>query len=804
MIFKRTHKVGNKEFFVPQYSIFIPSIDKNGKVRLKKVLNFSVHYNTDVVRISHPKFGSFLATKDHSLLVYHKKTGEIFKASPNLLKTLKDIEDDLYLISYKHPISQITSIEELETDIEELELIPIHQVKIEDRNESKTTYDFTVDDFKTFAIDSGVFVQDTVAIYMPLTKEAQQEARRKLFRKTKSIATGSSLFELEQGMILGLYLLTRNEKPNIRTALNRPKTLEYDSLYKFLMEDPDHAYITVHYSSVKTNNKTIRTTLGRILVNLALPPHIPFIDQTLDKKSLKNLMHMLSQNLNESELLKVFDQLRFLGFKFVTRCGISMPLSVLKIPKELKMEAQKVRSMTPEKGIRYIQEVLLPKLKEYVKKHAPQTYILFDSGARGSWSDLLQMVLIKGYVEDAEGKVVKIPITKGFVDNLNAEEAFIIAPSARVGIINRSIRTAEGGYLTRKLVNACATTKIDFNLKDCKTDKYLEITLYDEDWAKAVIGRYLHDKTLITEDNYKQFIGKTVKLRSPIFCKSPKICLTCYGELYKLLSTEDIGIESAQIVGERGTQLIMKTFHTGGLAELKDIPRVVTQHPHLYQEGDKIFTKSPCKVIIPKDSEYKLYEDKVILETGIAIIEFSKDLSVYEIDLMDESYSLCFKNFLKIKVQEDEVILFYDADQEIAELELLSHGFGQTLTLANKLFERTLCRECDIKETLEKIFSLYKATGRKLIHFEIILSNMVRSKSNPYLPFRLSNDKDYIILGVSKVPFFTSPFLAFIFQNIGKAIETGLIAPNIQQTTMSDLEKLVLQGHLLEKDKKQK
>ena len=786
-LFEKIYTSPNEDKYIPKQDLYIPAISESGKIELKPIEEFSVHKHTKCYEIKHKSFDSFIATEDHSLLVYDKNKKLVRKISPKQLKDLSD-KSHLFLIKHKNP-NTIRPNESYDISID-CDLIPVSEVEITEVG-YKDTYDFSVKDYPTFMLSNGVFVQDTIAVYMPLTIEAQKEARQKMFRKTKSVATGGSLFELSQGMILGLYLLTKEGKPKKLTTF-RPKTFDYDYLYDLIIKEPDLAYLDTTYSGPKTE-RPIRTSLGRILVNQALPKQIPFFDKTLNKGNIKELFNLLVKYLNDDELLITYDKLRKLGFEVASRFAISFPIKELVIPIDLKKETQKLKEMDPDTGMRYINEVLLPKLKDYVKKHYPQVYAIFDSGCRGSWSDLMQMVLVKGYVEDPEGKVVKVPVAKGFIDNLNAVEAFIISPTARAGIANRSVRTAEGGYLTRRLVKAAANIKIDFKKKDCGTNRYLEIPIKDKYWANAIIGRYLDDGTLVTDENYKSFIGKTVRLRSPIFCKSPKICLTCYGELYKLLTSDNIGIESAQIVGERGTQLIMKTFHTGGLAETKGIPQVIDHsNPNIYQNKMSIIVKSPCKVVISKETAtYKLFEDRVLFEDGVVVIYF-KDGTYYEIDLQDSTYAIEFRNFLDMKAKEDQVILYYDGNQEIAELELMSAGFAQVLQMANKLFERRICKDCDITETLIQIFELYKTTGRKLIHFEVVLSNMVRSKQNPYIPFRLSNDDEYVILGISQVPFYTSPLLALAFQNTGKAIETGLLFPDNVTTQESDFEKILL------------
>ena len=801
-IFKLISKDLQVDHYAPQYDIYIPAISEDGKIELKQIEEFTVHKKTPTMivyhNVQHKEFSSFYVTEDHSLLVYDEELNKVYPVKPYDLKKLKKSEkkDKLFFIKLKEAIKSLDDEFDI-NDSSKCKLIPIKEIAIVSDG-IQDTYDFTVKDYKTFATSEGLFVQDTMAVYMPLTVEGQKEAKEKMFRKARSVATGGLLFELAQGMILGLYLLTVDKKPKKQVAFS-PKSLDYDYLYKVIKENPDLAYVDVVYSGPKVE-KPIRTTLGRVLVNQLIPKQVPFFDRTLNKKNIKALFAYFNKYLTDDEILETYDKLRKLGFEFASRFAISFPITEMKIPLDLKKLVEKLKDMDPDSGNKYIKDVLTPKLIEYVKKNYPQVYAIFDSGSRGSWSDLVQMVLVKGYVEDAEGKVVKVPVTKGFIDNLNAVEAFIISPAARRGIANRSMKTAEGGYLTRRLVKAAANIKIDFNLNDCGTDEYLTIHVKDKDWAQALIGRWTSDDILITEDNYEEFVGQTIKIRSPIFCKSPKICKKCYGELWKLLTSDNIGIESAQIVGERGTQLIMKTFHTGGLAETKGIPTVVdTSNPDIEQKGDKIIVKKNCKVIINKDDcDVNIQEDRVLLREGIATIEF-EDGTYTEVDVQDPSVAVQFINFIDFKAKDPYVVLTYESGQVIGDVELMSASFGSVLEEANRLFERRICKECSVEETLTKIYDLYKSTGRKLVHFEIILSNMTRAKSNLYVPYRLSNDKEYTIIGISQVPFYTSPLLALAFQNIGKAIETGLMFDSKVELPESDFEKILL-GEFVKKE----
>jgi DNA-directed RNA polymerase subunit beta' len=184
----------------------------------------------------------------------------------------------------------------------------------------------------------------------------------------------------------------------------------------------------------------------------------------------------------------------------------------------------------------------------------------------------LQLVLTRGFVSNFEGEILSTPIKSSLIEGLTEEEFFYSTYGARKGLLDVALNTGTSGYLSRKLIFACANLQLDPTLDDCGTTDFLEVRVTTQRKARMLIRRYMKtgdSLTLIDKHNFLSLIGKTVEIRSPILCQSDKICRKCYGDLYKTINTKFIGIIAAQTLGERSTQLVLRTFHTSGSAKIK-------------------------------------------------------------------------------------------------------------------------------------------------------------------------------------------------------------------------------------------
>lgn len=420
-----------------------------------------------------------------------------------------------------------------------LKLIPISEVNISYDSSKTEAGDFTVEDYFTFATSDGIFVQDTISIYRPISNNTIEELKDKMISTKNLINVSDShlTFKPSQDIVLGIYLLTSG---NI-------KGLNYD---------------------VKFKGKKIKKYFE--LFNKVLPENYPLVLKTIDKKELIYILEDISENY-EKYAPEVLDQIKILGFKYATLYGCTMSLNncVIKDSKEIK------EKIFDKKNTNIDQLHLLSEenLKNILRDRFKYSYLI-DSGSRGTWDQVKQLILSRGFISNFKGEIINKPIKNGLIDGLNPEEFFLSSYGSRKGLLDVAINTGTSGYLSRKLIFACINLLIDFENEDCETEKTLNVFVENEKKAESLIYRNYIDEQgnvkNIDKKNYKEIIGKNIKLRSPIYCKGKNICKTCYGNLYKYLNSKFIGILAALALGERNTQLVLRTFHTSGSAVIRD------------------------------------------------------------------------------------------------------------------------------------------------------------------------------------------------------------------------------------------
>jgi DNA-directed RNA polymerase beta' subunit len=369
------------------------------------------------------------------------------------------------------------------------------------------------------------FDGDQMAVYVPITPEAKQEVIEKMFvtRNFFSPSNEKLTTTPNQDVILGIYFVTMEKTP---------------------VEN------------------------GRDLFQKCLPPDFRKINQTIKKKELLEILDEIKENYPSEVVASTLDGVKRLGFKFATHIGTTMSIEDFRV-EESSVIKSKIYGNKKTKD--QLVASLDRRLDEYLKRRFKYSYII-ESGARGSWDQVKQLVLTRGFISNFEGEILPIPIKSSLLEGLNEEEFFYSTYGARKGLLDVALNTGVSGYLSRKLIFACANLQLDKELDDCGTEDFLNIRVTTDRKARMLVRRYIkHEKglKLITKENYKELIGEDVEVRSPIFCQSPKICKTCYGDLYKTLNTKFIGIVAAQTLGERSTQLVLRTFHTSGSASIK-------------------------------------------------------------------------------------------------------------------------------------------------------------------------------------------------------------------------------------------
>ncbi len=476
------------------------------------------------------------------------------------------------------------------------------------------------------------FDGDQMAVHVPLTLEAQLEARS-LMMSTNNIlspASGEPIIVPSQDVVLGLYYLTR-EKVN---ALGEGKVFvsaqEAQNFYESGHLDV-HAKIKIRmpYAEDGTEGATlVETTVGRAILAEILPKGMPFsqINRTMTKKVITKVIDLCYRKFGLKETVIFADKLMYTGFKYATRSGVSIGIEDMVIPddkpsiietadNEVREIESQFRSGLVTNGERYnkvidiwsrtnelvaksmmakiaTEEVVNAKGDTVRQESFNPIFMMADSGARGSAAQIRQLAGMRGLMAAPDGSIIETPITANFREGLNVIQYFISTHGARKGLADTALKTANSGYLTRRLVDVAQDVVITEDDCGVETGILMQPLIEGGDIVEPlherVLGRVVASDvfipnqeepvvkagTLLDEDWVEQLERKSVDqimVRSPITCQTRfGLCAKCYGrDLARghLVNTgEAVGIIAAQSIGEPGTQLTMRTFHIGGAA----------------------------------------------------------------------------------------------------------------------------------------------------------------------------------------------------------------------------------------------
>ncbi len=552
------------------------------------------------------------------------------------------------------------------------------------------------------------FDGDQMAVHLPLSPEAQAESRYLMLATNNLLKPqdGKPVAVPRLDMILGSYYLTMvlDGEKGEGTYYKDPD----EAIMAFENHDVGiHAKIFVRISKeidgeIKT--KKVETSVGRIIFNQGIPQDLGFIDRKEDpfqyeisfpvmKKSMGTIIERVIRTHGLTESAEVIDYIKALGFKYSTLAGITFSMSDVQVPEAkkglLKEADQMIENIRKQyaRGIitndeRYgevikVWESTTNKVSNAMEENFDELnpiYMMVKSGARGNMSQLRQIAGMRGLMASTTGKAVEIPIKSSFAEGLDALEYFISAHGARKGLSDTALRTADSGYLTRRLVDV--SQDIIVREHDCGTHE--GIMTYDikdgnqiiEKMEERLLGRYvvedvynpetnelIVDKdTMITEAIAEKIVNagiEKLEVRSVLGCRSKHgVCQKCYGmglARRDLVSIgEAIGIIAAQSIGEPGTQLTMRTIHSGGVAGVADITQGLPRVEELFEarkpKGLAIIseiagtvkikeTKKKKEVVITSSDNSKTYtipfgskmkvRDGDIVEVGQPLIEGS-------------------------------------------------------------------------------------------------------------------------------------------------------------------------------------
>ena len=545
------------------------------------------------------------------------------------------------------------------------------------------------------------FDGDQMAIHVPLSPEAQAEARYLMLSVNNLLKPqdGKPVTVPTQDMILGSYYLT------MQIDGEKGEGMYFKDVDEALMayQNGDvglHAKVKVRMSkkmpdgTIKT--KPINATVGRLIYNEGIPQDIGFVDRTDPEKEFdleidfpvikKNLGTLIAKCINKhgfSETAEVLDFIKATGYKYSTIGAITVSVADVAVPeakKEILDEAEKHKDEILKqyrRGLitndeRYnevikIWEKATADVAEAMKNNFNELnpiFMMAQSGARGNMNQLRQIAGMRGLMANTSGKAVEIPIKSCFREGLDVLEYFISSHGARKGLADTALRTADSGYLTRRLVDV--SQDIIVREEDCGTTEGIEVTdIKDgnqviEKLQERLVGRYpLEDikdpKTgeilattddMITDKLSEKIVNAgitKVKIRSSLACRAKHgVCRKCYGmslarrEEVKL--GETVGIVAAQSIGEPGTQLTMRTFHTGGVAGgdiTQGLPRVEELFEARKPKGLAVITEIAGKVTIKEDDKRKEVTVTGKDDSKSYTINFGSKLKVKDGDILE-------------------------------------------------------------------------------------------------------------------------------------------------------------------------
>ena len=496
------------------------------------------------------------------------------------------------------------------------------------------------------------FDGDQMAVHVPLSAEAQAEARLLMLAANNLLkpSDGKPVAVPTQDMILGSYYLTmdKDDDPGngkVFTGFDEA-VMAYDEGYIGL-----HSKIKVRMTKEidgETRSQLLDTTLGKIIFNNPIPQDLGFVDRSdpanafklevdflVNKKTLGQIIDKCIKVHGVTVAAEMLDKIKAQGYKYSTKSGITVAVCDATIPPQkgelLEKAEERVDAITANykmvlmsnaersKSVIKVWEECTNKvaqgLKDNLGKENP-IYMMVDSGARGSESQLRQLAGMRGLIANTAGKTIEVPIRANYREGLNVLEYFISSRGARKGLADTALRTADSGYLTRRLVDV--SQDVIIREEDCHCHDGIEV--YDitdgkemieplkerltgryllEDFVDEATGELIHAKDeMVTEDVAEKIADmvnarenpddRRIKIRSLLTCESEHgVCIKCYGSNLAtgepVTVGEAVGIIAAQSIGEPGTQLTMRTFHTGGIASSQDITQGLPRVEELFE-----------------------------------------------------------------------------------------------------------------------------------------------------------------------------------------------------------------------------
>jgi DNA-directed RNA polymerase subunit beta' len=657
------------------------------------------------------------------------------------------------------------------------------------------------------------FDGDQMSVHLPLSQKAVHEARQ-LMLSTKNLlkpADGEPIVAPSKDMVLGVYYLSMTvEGKKHRGAGRAFSDLDEVEMAYGLGQVEVHTPIKLLVETwldengmrlMKPARQVIDTTVGRVLFNRVLPPELRFVNRVLDKGSLQDLVGEIYQLLREEGTPAVVDAIKDIGFEYATRSGTTIAVSDITVPSEKEKiisrtldEAETVRRdylrglLTEQEQKERIIELwqdttadVATAVREAMDPAGNLSTMAISGATKGGFGPISQLAGMRGLMADPAGRIIPLPIRSSFRDGLSTLEYFISTHGARKGLTDTALRTADAGYLTRRLVDVAQDVII--NADDCGTDHGITIRRSDDvagqDFASRILGRVTAGKVIdpntgeilldrdqmITLEIAKQLDDAGVPevfARSPLTCELRfGMCAMCYGmdlgrgEMVELGAA--VGIVAAQSIGEPGTQLTLRTFHTGGVAAGGDITTGLPRVEELFEarkkpKGEAITSEIAGKVhIVPSNvpdgqrqvevRDSRVLRDEYNIPGNWAMkVEDSGQIKMGELIASRGDSQIIADHEGRLKVDDRKVTVIYDqVDEAVYEVPASARLLvkeGDKVQAGDQLTEgslnphrilRILGREACELYLLTEVQKVYRSQGQNINdkHFEVIIRKML-------------------------------------------------------------------------------
>lgn len=735
------------------------------------------------------------------------------------------------------------------------------------------------------------FDGDQMAVHVPLSQKAVKEARELMLASKNLLkpADGEPIISPSKDMVLGVYYLTMPQAAQHKGDGRIFADMDEVELAYALDQVEVHSEIKLRVTTWYDDNnvrlpepqtRMIDTTVGRVLFNRVLPEHVQFVNKKLDKGGVKDLIAEVYELCGQEVTTNVADAVKTIGFEYAMKSGTTLAVADITIPPERKPiidEALKSVEVVlrdfrrgllteQEKNEREIQiwQDTTDKVADAVKRHMDpdgNLSTMATSGAtKGGFSTISQLAGMRGLMADPSGRIIPMPIRSNFREGLTAQEYFISTHGARKGLADTALRTADAGYLTRRLVDIAQD--IIINEQDCgtrdgiwirKSDDIAGQSMQTRMYSRLTAERVIHPQSgevladvdeIITHDLARKIAEsgiEEVKVRSPLTCELDHgICAKCYGidlgrgAIVDLGSA--VGIVAAQSIGEPGTQLTLRTFHTGGVAAAAaDITTGLPRVEEIFEarkmpKGEAVVAEIGGMVRILQSEKYAdmrevhiehaemIHDEYAIPEDWKIVVKDEAEVQAGEVLATKDNATIVSQHAGRVAVEKKDhkIIVSYEQREEVIldvpNTSRLLVRDGEHVEAGTPLTEGSLNphrilkiqgREACQMYLMTEVQKVYRSQGQNIHdkHFEVITRKMLskiqvtRPGDTKYLPgdvvdrleMRRVNEQliaegkqparfSEVLLGVTKASLSTDSFLsAASFQHTIKVLASAAI-----------------------------